>query len=135
VAEALQKLSKLHHPTGPINVAELSDFLFSCGLPRYFGFHDSVASSALGDHSLNSPPNHPLHILDSQFAMASTSLLRTIARGPSTTFFRAYRPVAPSRAGAIVPGLIAGSSLNFSTTVARRSDPHAEETFEEFTAR
>ncbi|KAK6067439.1 cytochrome c oxidase polypeptide vi [Seiridium cupressi] len=67
--------------------------------------------------------------------MASTSLLRTIARGPSTSFFRACRPVAPSRAGAIVPSLIAGSSLNFSTTIARRSDPHGEETFEEFTAR
>lgn len=69
--------------------------------------------------------------------MSSTTLLRTIARsGPSSsTFFRAYRPVAPSRAAAYMPGFVAGSGLNFSTTVARRSDLHAEETFEEFTAR
>ncbi|KAI1816724.1 cytochrome c oxidase subunit [Poronia punctata] len=67
--------------------------------------------------------------------MSPTSLLRVAARGPTQTFFRAYRPVAPSRASAaIVPALIAGSSLNFSTTVARRSEHH-EETFEEFTAR
>ncbi|KAI0124147.1 cytochrome c oxidase subunit VA-domain-containing protein [Xylariales sp. AK1849] len=69
--------------------------------------------------------------------MASTALLRTIARGPSSSFFRAYRPVAPSRAGAFVPGLVAGSTLNFSTSVAQRSahDAAHEETFEEFTAR
>ncbi|KAI0205427.1 cytochrome c oxidase subunit [Astrocystis sublimbata] len=67
--------------------------------------------------------------------MSTTSLLRVAVRGPSQTFFRAYRPVAPSRASAAaVPGLIAGSSLNFTTTVPRRSDHH-EETFEEFTAR
>ncbi|ETS77029.1 Cytochrome c oxidase subunit 6 [Pestalotiopsis fici W106-1] len=65
--------------------------------------------------------------------MASTTLLRTLARGPSASIFRASRPVASSRAGAIAP--IAASRFNFSTTVARRSDPHAEETFEEFTAR
>ncbi|KAI1754574.1 cytochrome c oxidase subunit [Xylaria castorea] len=67
--------------------------------------------------------------------MSSTSLLRVAVRGPTQTFFRAYRPVAPSRAStAVVPGLIAGSSLNFSTTVSRQSE-HQEETFEEFTAR
>ncbi|KAI0427420.1 cytochrome c oxidase subunit [Xylaria sp. FL1042] len=67
--------------------------------------------------------------------MSSTSLLRVAVRGPTQTFFRAYRPAAPSRASAaFVPGLIAGSSLNFSTTVARSSEHH-EETFEEFTAR
>ncbi|KAI1367557.1 cytochrome c oxidase subunit [Xylaria arbuscula] len=67
--------------------------------------------------------------------MSSTSLLRVAVRGPTQTFFRAYRPVAPSRASAaVVPGFIAGSSLNFSTTVPRRSEHH-EETFEEFTAR
>ncbi|KAI1169091.1 cytochrome c oxidase subunit [Nemania serpens] len=68
--------------------------------------------------------------------MSSTSVLRIAARGPTQTFFRAYRPVAPARtsAAAIVPGLMAGSGLNFSTTVTRRSE-HAEETFEEFTAR
>ncbi|KAI1174022.1 cytochrome c oxidase subunit [Nemania sp. FL0916] len=67
--------------------------------------------------------------------MSSASLLRVAVRGPTQTFFRAYRPVAPSRASsAVVPGMIAGSSLNFSTTVQRRSE-HAEETFEEFTAR
>ncbi|KAI0144909.1 cytochrome c oxidase subunit VA-domain-containing protein [Pestalotiopsis sp. NC0098] len=65
--------------------------------------------------------------------MASTTLLRTIARGPSASIFRACRPMVSSRAGAIAPSMIAAS--NFSTTVARRSDPHAEETFEEFTAR
>ncbi|KAI0514388.1 cytochrome c oxidase subunit [Xylaria bambusicola] len=68
--------------------------------------------------------------------MSSASVLRVAVRGPTQTFFRAYRPVAPpSRASAaLVPGFIAGSSLNFSTTVPRRSE-HAEETFEEFTAR
>ncbi|KAI0196517.1 cytochrome c oxidase subunit VA-domain-containing protein [Xylaria flabelliformis] len=67
--------------------------------------------------------------------MSSASLLRVAVRGPTQTFFRAYRPVAPSRASAaIVPGLMAGSSLNFSTTVSRQSE-HQEETFEEFTAR
>ncbi|KAI0157814.1 cytochrome c oxidase subunit [Xylariaceae sp. FL1272] len=64
----------------------------------------------------------------------SSSLLRVAARGPTQTFFRAYRPVAPSHASAaMVPGFVAGSGLNFSTTVSRRSDH--EETFEEFTAR
>ncbi|KAH9904734.1 cytochrome c oxidase polypeptide VI [Xylariomycetidae sp. FL2044] len=67
--------------------------------------------------------------------MSSTSLLRIATRGPSKTFFRAHRPVAPVRSSAsFLPGLVAGSGLNFSTTVARRSD-HGEETFEEFTAR
>ncbi|KAI0397225.1 cytochrome c oxidase subunit [Xylariaceae sp. FL0594] len=63
-----------------------------------------------------------------------SQLLRVAVRGPTQTFFRAYRPVTPSRASVAVPALIAGSSLNFSTTVARRSE-HQEETFEEFTAR
>ncbi|KAI1191412.1 cytochrome c oxidase subunit [Nemania serpens] len=67
--------------------------------------------------------------------MSSTSVLRVAARGPAQTFFRAYRPVAPARtSAAVVPGLMASSSSNFSTTVTRRSE-HAEETFEEFTAR
>ncbi|KAI1414567.1 putative cytochrome c oxidase polypeptide VI mitochondrial precursor [Hypoxylon sp. FL1857] len=67
--------------------------------------------------------------------MSSMSLLRIASRGPSKTFFRANRPVAPTRSSAsFVPGLIAGSSLNFSTTVSRRA-AHQEETFEEFTAR
>ncbi|KAH8652149.1 cytochrome c oxidase subunit VA-domain-containing protein [Xylariales sp. PMI_506] len=61
--------------------------------------------------------------------MASSSVLRTMVRGPSATLFRACRPVVSSRAA------VRATSLNFSTTVARRSDPHAEETFEEFTAR
>ncbi|XDG01765.1 hypothetical protein ABKA04_001380 [Annulohypoxylon sp. FPYF3050] len=68
--------------------------------------------------------------------MSSMSLLRLASRGPSKTFFRANRPVAPTRSSAsFVPGLIAGSSLNFSTTVSRSSAAHHEETFEEFTAR
>ncbi|KAI1117180.1 cytochrome c oxidase subunit [Nemania sp. NC0429] len=68
--------------------------------------------------------------------MSSSSVLRIAARGPAHTLLRAYRPVAPARtsAAATVPGLMAGSSSSFSTTVARRSE-HAEETFEEFTAR
>ncbi|KAI1197282.1 cytochrome c oxidase subunit [Nemania serpens] len=68
--------------------------------------------------------------------MSSTTVLRVAVRGPAQTFFRAYRPVAPARtsAAALVPGLMAGSSLSFSTTVNRRSE-HVEETFEEFTAR
>ena len=75
----------------------------------------------------------------------SASLLRAVARGPSTTFFRANtsllaaRPTAQplaARAGLVVPSLIAipTGSNNFSTTVRARSE-HAEETFEEFTAR
>ncbi|KAI1092497.1 putative cytochrome c oxidase polypeptide VI mitochondrial precursor [Rostrohypoxylon terebratum] len=68
--------------------------------------------------------------------MSSMSLLRAASRGPSKTFSRANRPVAPLRSSAsFVPGLIAGSSLNFSTTVSRSSAAHHEETFEEFTAR
>jgi cytochrome c oxidase subunit 5a len=67
--------------------------------------------------------------------MSSSVVLRSLVRGSSKTFFRAYRPVTPNRAGAFVPGVIAGSSLNFSTTVARRSDAHHEETFEEFCSR
>jgi cytochrome c oxidase subunit 5a len=68
--------------------------------------------------------------------MSSLQLLRIAARGPACkTFFRAYRPVAPIRASnSILPGLVAGSGLNFSTTVSRSSAGH-EETFEEFTAR
>ncbi|KAI0593063.1 cytochrome c oxidase polypeptide VI [Biscogniauxia sp. FL1348] len=68
--------------------------------------------------------------------MSSTCLLRIAARGPSKTFFRANRPVNPTRSSAsFVPGLVAGSTLNFSTSVARRSGHEAEETFEEFSAR
>ncbi|OTB06146.1 hypothetical protein M426DRAFT_319224 [Hypoxylon sp. CI-4A] len=69
--------------------------------------------------------------------MSSMSLLRIASRGTSKSFFRANRPVvAPTRSSAsFVPGLVAGSSLNFSTTVSRKSAAHHEETFEEFTAR
>ncbi|KAI0011057.1 cytochrome c oxidase polypeptide VI [Xylariaceae sp. FL0662B] len=68
--------------------------------------------------------------------MSSTSLLRIASRGPSKSFFRAYRPIAPTRSSAcLVPGLIAGTSLNFSTTIAQRNAHEHEETFEEFTAR
>ncbi|KAI1338968.1 cytochrome c oxidase polypeptide VI [Xylariaceae sp. FL0016] len=67
--------------------------------------------------------------------MSSASLLRIATRGPSRTFFRANRPIAPAQSRAsFVPGLVAGSSLNFSTTIARRSN-EPEETFEEFSAR
>ncbi|KAI1076038.1 cytochrome c oxidase polypeptide VI [Whalleya microplaca] len=68
--------------------------------------------------------------------MSSTSLLRIASRGPSKSFFRAYRPVAPAKSSAsFVPGLVAGTTLNFSTTISRPSGHAAEETFEEFSAR
>ncbi|KAI5867314.1 putative cytochrome c oxidase polypeptide VI mitochondrial precursor [Durotheca rogersii] len=69
--------------------------------------------------------------------MSSLSLLRIASRGPPKNFFRANRPVAPARSSAsFIPGLVAGSSLNFSTSVACNSAAaHHEETFEEFTAR
>ncbi len=70
--------------------------------------------------------------------MSATSLLRVAARGSTTTFFRAntlvvrQTPLA-ARAGLVVPSLLAAS--NFSTSARLRSGEHAEETFEEFTAR
>ncbi|PNY26076.1 Cytochrome c oxidase subunit 6, mitochondrial [Tolypocladium capitatum] len=64
--------------------------------------------------------------------MPSASLLRTAARG-STAFFRAgtARPAQPliARSAALV-----AQPARFSTSVPRRSE-HAEETFEEFSAR
>ncbi|KAB5531279.1 cytochrome c oxidase subunit VA-domain-containing protein [Coniochaeta sp. 2T2.1] len=69
----------------------------------------------------------------------SASLLRVAARG-STSFFRAntvtVRPQAAplaARAGLVVPSLLVAS--NFSTSARLQSGEHAEETFEEFTAR
>jgi len=68
--------------------------------------------------------------------MASVSLLRVAARVPST-FFRSngVRQAIPRTSSAyfMVPGAIVGS--NFSTSAARLSDEHHEESFEEFTAR
>jgi cytochrome c oxidase subunit 5a len=68
----------------------------------------------------------------------SASLLRVAVRGSTSTFFRANTVVvrqAPlaARAGVVVPSLLAAS--NFSTSTRLRSGEHAEETFEEFTAR
>ncbi|KAH8908373.1 cytochrome c oxidase subunit VA [Coniochaeta sp. PMI_546] len=70
--------------------------------------------------------------------MSASSLLRVAARGSTTTFFRANTVVvrqAPlaARAGLVVPSLLAAG--NFSTSARLRSGEHAEETFEEFTAR
>jgi cytochrome c oxidase subunit 5a len=71
--------------------------------------------------------------------MSASSLLRVAARGSTSTFFRAntivVRSQAPlvARAGLVVPSLLAAS--NFSTSARLRSDDHAEESFEEFTAR
>lgn len=73
----------------------------------------------------------------------SASILRVAARGPAaTTFFRAntIRPVAQpltARAAAVLPSILAVPSAthsNFSTSARLRSE-HAEETFEEFSAR
>lgn len=70
--------------------------------------------------------------------MSASSLLRVAARGSTNTFFRANstivrrQPLA-ARAGFVVPSLLAAS--NFSTSARLRSGEHAEETFEEFTAR
>ena len=56
---------------------------------------------------------------------------------PSLTLFRAAARAPVLRAAAVRPApLMAARAANFSTTVARRSGgEHAEETFEEFTAR
>lgn len=68
----------------------------------------------------------------------SASLLRVAARGSTNTFFRANTVVVrqtplAARAGVVVPALLAAS--NFSTSARLRSGEHAEETFEEFSAR
>jgi len=76
--------------------------------------------------------------------MSSASLLRFAARSSSSTIFRsscAVRrvPAVPSASGSavVVPVLsVAYGYNNFSTSVRRQSDDaHAEESFEEFTAR
>lgn len=70
----------------------------------------------------------------------SASLIRVATRGPAaTTFFRAntIRPAAQpltARAAAVLPSILAVPSANFSTSARLRSE-HAEETFEEFSAR
>jgi len=80
----------------------------------------------------------------------STSLLRVVRSGASTTLFRANAirstssSIRTARAAVLVPSVLAGSSLQngssvsnaagFSTTTRMREE-HAEETFEEFTAR
>jgi hypothetical protein len=75
------------------------------------------------------------------FLMSSTSLLRIVARAQPCTFFRAngIRNVTLRSSSAVyaVPALIAtsGSASSFSTSSRKASDPHAEESFEEFTAR
>ncbi|KAI9652983.1 MAG: Cytochrome c oxidase subunit 6 [Bathelium mastoideum] len=73
--------------------------------------------------------------------MSSTQLLRIAARarGPSSSFFTPS-PVSPARR---LPLLACGTKASisatgcyaFSTTTPRLSGDHAEETFEEFTAR
>jgi len=73
--------------------------------------------------------------------MSSTSLLRIVARTQPCTFFRAnsIRNIIPRSSSAVyaVPALIAtsGSASSFSTSSRKASDAHAEESFEEFTAR
>jgi len=108
----------------------MGEFITRLGLhlPKY-----PTSSTLTFNPLLTEQATPALSALLHRLAMSS-SLIRVAVRGPTQTFFRAYRPVAPSRASAAVPALIAGSSLNFSTTIARRSEHH-EETFEEFTAR
>lgn len=68
--------------------------------------------------------------------MSSSSLLRIAARG-STAMLRAapLRSAQPliARPAVVLPGAFVAPA-KFSTSVPRRSE-HAEETFEEFTAR
>ncbi|KAI0014823.1 cytochrome c oxidase polypeptide VI [Xylariomycetidae sp. FL0641] len=67
--------------------------------------------------------------------MSSTSLLRVAARTPTQALFRAYRPVTTARASAqFAPAGVAGTTSNFTTSAARRSNA-PEETFEEFSSR
>ncbi|KAK1965297.1 cytochrome c oxidase subunit VA [Colletotrichum eremochloae] len=67
----------------------------------------------------------------------SASILRVAARG-STTFFRAnlIRQPFVARSGMLMP-VVAGvpATNTFSTSARLRSGDHAEETFEEFSAR
>ncbi|EXF81713.1 cytochrome c oxidase subunit Va [Colletotrichum fioriniae PJ7] len=67
----------------------------------------------------------------------SASILRVAARG-STSFFRANPICQPlvARSGMLLP-IVAGvpAASNFSTSARLRSGDHAEETFEEFSAR
>ncbi|KAL0943812.1 cytochrome c oxidase polypeptide vi [Colletotrichum truncatum] len=72
--------------------------------------------------------------------MSTSSLIRVAARG-STTFFRA-NPIRSSqplmaRSAVLLPTIVAGvpAANNFSTSARMRSGDHAEETFEEFSAR
>jgi len=67
--------------------------------------------------------------------MPSTSLLRVAIRG-STSFLRASsaRPAQPLMARSAAAAVVVARPAAFSTSVARRSE-HAEETFEEFSAR
>ncbi|PWI69617.1 cytochrome c oxidase polypeptide vi [Purpureocillium lilacinum] len=67
--------------------------------------------------------------------MPSTSLLRVAVRG-STSFLRASsaRPAQPLMARSAAAAVVVARPAAFSTSVARRSE-HAEETFEEFSAR
>ncbi|EHA55700.1 Cytochrome c oxidase subunit 6 [Pyricularia oryzae] len=69
----------------------------------------------------------------------SASLLRIAARGPATAFLRTHavaRPSMAARAAIIAPALSAVNSNNsFSSSARLRAGPHAEETFEEFSAR
>ena len=70
--------------------------------------------------------------------MSASSLLRVAARGSTSSFFRANTVVVrqtplAARAGLAVPSLLAAT--NFSTSARLWSGEHAEETFEEFTAR
>ncbi|KAI9767015.1 MAG: Cytochrome c oxidase subunit 6 [Geoglossum simile] len=76
--------------------------------------------------------------------MSSSSLLRFAARSSSSAFFRSSCsvrrvPVVPSASGSavVVPAFsVAYGYNNFSTGARRQSDDaHAEESFEEFTAR
>jgi cytochrome c oxidase subunit 5a len=61
--------------------------------------------------------------------MQSVTLLRAAARGCSLRAAAAARPAAPLMARPVT-----AAAVNFSTSVPRRSE-HAEETFEEFSAR
>lgn len=83
----------------------------------------------LNSSSISSPISaKQLLNLSSSFTMPSTSLLRIAARG-SATFYRANAAARPA-----MPLMARVSANSFSTSIARRSE-HAEETFEQFTAR
>lgn len=102
----------------------------SCNQSHVVQIHPSDNFSSFF-FSVASQPSPAAHASQSEPAMPSTAFLRLAARG-SATFVRAAAVARPVVATPLMARSAAVAS--FSTSVPRRSE-HAEETFEEFTAR